>query len=296
MKKTVTAADVNEAIKKRSQVSEIWRRYRKNRVAMAGLIVFLIFCLIAVFADVIVPYDLAITQQKDARLVAPCAEHWFGTDNSGRDMFARVVHGSRYSITFAIVISLVSLLISSILGGVAGYYGGWVDNLIMRILDIFMSIPSLMLALCIVAALGANMVNLLIAMTIGQIPGTVRLVRSSIMSVSESDYIEAARCHGASDMRIIAKYIIPNAMGPIIVNTTVNASRLIITCASMSFLGLGIQPPAPEWGNLLATAREYMRIAPWLLYIPGAALVIIGVAINLIGDGLRDALDPKIRD
>lgn len=279
-----------------SQAWEVWRRFKKNKIAMAGLIIFLLLCLVAIFADVITPYSAAITQIKGASLEKPSLEHLFGTDNLARDMFARVVHGSRYSISLAIVISLVSLLISSILGGISGYYGGTLDNIIMRLLDVLMCIPSLMLALCIVAALGANLVNLLIAMTIGQIPGTVRLVRSAIMGVSGADYIEAARCHGASDFRIIVKYIIPNALGPIIVDTTVNASRLIITCASMSFLGLGIQPPAPEWGNLLAGAREYMRIAPWLLYIPGIALVITALSINLVGDGLRDALDPKIRD
>ena len=289
----------SEQTKKRrgnSQIWEVWRRFKKNKIAMAGLIIFLILCMVAIFADAITPYSAAITQIKGASLQKPSMEHLFGTDNLGRDMFARVIHGSRYSISLAIIISLVSLLISSILGGISGYYGGTLDNIIMRLLDGLMCIPSLMLALCIVAALGANLVNLLIAMTIGQIPGTVRLVRSAIMSVSGADYIEAARCHGASDLRIIVKYIIPNALGPIIVDTTVNASRLIITCASMSFLGLGIQPPAPEWGNLLAGAREYMRIAPWLLYIPGIALVITALSINLIGDGLRDALDPKIRD
>ena len=276
----------SEQTKKRrgnSQIWEVWRRFKKNKIAMAGLIIFLILCMVAIFADAITPYSAAITQIKGASLQKPSMEHLFGTDNLGRDMFARVIHGSRYSISLAIIISLVSLLISSILGGISGYYGGTLDNIIMRLLDVLMCIPSLMLALCIVAALGANLVNLLIAMTIGQIPGTVRLVRSAIMSVSGADYIEAARCHGASDLRII-------------VDTTVNASRLIITCASMSFLGLGIQPPAPEWGNLLAGAREYMRIAPWLLYIPGIALVITALSINLIGDGLRDALDPKIRD
>lgn len=295
MKKIAYSEQMNKQ-RGNSQLWEVWRRFKKNKIAMAGLIIFLLLCLVAIFADVITPYSAAITQIKGASLQKPSMEHLFGTDNLGRDMFARVIHGSRYSISLAIVISLVSLLISSILGGISGYYGGTLDNIIMRLLDVLMCIPSLMLALCIVAALGANLVNLLIAMTIGQIPGTVRLVRSAIMGVSGSDYIEAARCHGASDLRIIAKYIIPNALGPIIVDTTVNASRLIITCASMSFLGLGIQPPAPEWGNLLAGAREYMRIAPWLLYIPGIALVITALSINLIGDGLRDALDPKIRD
>ena len=294
--KHVSNSSAPKKRRENSQAREVWRRFRKNKIAMAGLIVFLLLCVVAILADVIVPYSAAIDQIKGASLEKPSMEHLFGTDNLARDMFARVIHGSRYSIAMAIIISLVSLFISSILGGISGYYGGTLDNIIMRLLDILMCIPSLMLALCIVGALGTNLVNLLIAMTIGQIPGTVRLVRSAIMGVSGADYIEAARCHGASDLRIIVKYIIPNAMGPIIVDTTVNASRLIITCASMSFLGLGIQPPAPEWGNLLAGAREYMRIAPWLLYIPGAALVITALSINLVGDGLRDALDPKIRD
>lgn len=294
--KHVSNSSAPKKRRENSQAREVWRRFRKNKIAMAGLIVFLLLCVVAILADVIVPYSAAIDQIKGASLEKPSMEHLFGTDNLARDMFARIIHGSRYSIAMAIIISLVSLFISSILGGISGYYGGTLDNIIMRLLDILMCIPSLMLALCIVGALGTNLVNLLIAMTIGQIPGTVRLVRSAIMGVSGADYIEAARCHGASDLRIIVKYIIPNAMGPIIVDTTVNASRLIITCASMSFLGLGIQPPAPEWGNLLAGAREYMRIAPWLLYIPGAALVITALSINLVGDGLRDALDPKIRD
>ena len=294
--KHVSNSSAPKKRRENSQAREVWRRFRKNKIAMAGLIVFLLLCVVAVLADVTVRYSAAIDQIKGASLEKPSMEHLFGTDNLARDMFARIIHGSRYSIAMAIIISLVSLFISSILGGISGYYGGTLDNIIMRLLDILMCIPSLMLALCIVGALGTNLVNLLIAMTIGQIPGTVRLVRSAIMGVSGADYIEAARCHGASDLRIIVKYIIPNAMGPIIVDTTVNASRLIITCASMSFLGLGIQPPAPEWGNLLAGAREYMRIAPWLLYIPGAALVITALSINLVGDGLRDALDPKIRD
>ena len=294
--KHVSNSSAPKKRRENSQAREVWRRFRKNKIAMAGLIVFLLLCVVAILADVIVPYSAAIDQIKGASLEKPSMEHLFGTDNLARDMFARIIHGSRYSIAMAIIISLVSLFISSILGGISGYYGGTLDNIIMRLLDILMCIPSLMLALCIVGALGTNLVNLLIAMTIGQIPGTVRLVRSAIMCVSGAEYIEAARCHGASDLRIIVKYIIPNAMGPIIVDTTVNASRLIITCASMSFLGLGIQPPAPEWGNLLAGAREYMRIAPWLLYIPGAALVITALSINLVGDGLRDALDPKIRD
>ena len=279
-----------------SQTLEIMRRFRKNRSAMIGLTIFLVICLLAIFADVITQYSNATTQVKDARLLAPCAEHIFGTDHLGRDMFARVLHGSRYSISFAIAVSACSLLFSVVLGGVAGYYGGAIDNVVMRVLDVIMCIPGDLLALCIVAAFGTNLGNLLIALIIGQVPATTRIVRATIMGVSSADYIEAAQCHGASDARIIAKYIVPNAMGPIIVNATVNASRIIISVSSLSFLGLGVQPPAPEWGNLLAGAREYMRICPWLVYFPGLALVITSLAINMMGDGLRDALDPKIRD
>ena len=279
-----------------SQTKEIIRRFKKNRSAMVGLAVFLIICLIAIFADVITPYSNAIDQIKGARLEAPSSEHWFGTDHLARDMFARVIHGSRYSVVFALVVSACALVISVVLGGVAGYYGGWIDNLIMRILDIFMCIPGDLLALCIVAAFGSSLPNLLVALIIGRVPATVRIVRATILGISSADYIEAAQCHGAKDARIIAKYIIPNAMGPIIVDATVNASRIIISVASLSFLGLGIQAPAPEWGNLLASAREYMRTCPWLVYLPGLALVITSLSINMVGDGLRDALDPKIRD
>ncbi len=286
----------NKAVKGNSQTREIWRRFRKNRAAMLGLTVFIIICLMAIFADFITPYSNAITQVKDARLLAPSAEHIFGTDHLGRDMFARVLHGARYSIAFALAVSACALVISVILGGIAGYYGGATDNIIMRALDVIMCIPGDLLALCIVAAFGTNLTNLLLALIIGRIPASSRIVRATIMGVSSSDYIEAAQCHGARDSRIIAKYIVPNAIGPIIVDATVNASRIIISVSSLSFLGLGIQPPAPEWGNLLAGAREYMRICPWLVYFPGLALVITSLVINMVGDGLRDALDPKLRD
>lgn len=293
MAKVKAAAGAEKGV---SQNLEIMRRFRKNRSAMIGLSIFLLICLLAVLADVIVPYSEAITQVKGARLLPPSAEHLFGTDNLGRDMFARVIHGARYSIAFALAVSACSLVISVVLGGIAGYYGGATDNVVMRALDVIMCIPGDLLALCIVAAFSTNLGNLLIALIVGQVPATVRIVRATIMGVSSADYIEAAQCHGAGDARIIARYIVPNAMGPVIVNATVNASRIIISVSSLSFLGLGIQPPAPEWGNLLAGAREFMRICPWLVYFPGLALVITSLSINMVGDGLRDALDPKIRD
>ena len=184
-----------------SQTLEIMRRFRKNRSAMIGLTIFLVICLLAIFADVITPYSNATTQVKDARLLAPCAEHIFGTDHLGRDMFARVLHGSRYSISFAIAVSACSLLFSVVLGGVAGYYGGAIDNVVMRVLDVIMCIPGDLLALCIVAAFGTNLGNLLIALIIGQVPATTRIVRATIMGVSSADYIEAAPCCACRSLR-----------------------------------------------------------------------------------------------
>ena len=290
------AAGNSGKLKKVNQVSEIWKSFKKNKAAMIGLVIFACIILVAVFADVIVPYSRAIETNRSDLLSPPSAQYIFGTDLQGRDYFARIIHGSRASIVVAIVVSLVSLVISSILGGIAGYYGGRTDNIIMRILDVFMCIPSIMMALAVVAALGSNLVNLCIALTISSIPGNVRLIRSTIISVSDQDYIEAARCYGTSDARIIAKYIIPNAIGPIIVNTTIGMANMILSAASLSFLGMGVQPPTPEWGSMLSAGKDYMQTQPWLIYIPGICIVLTALSVNLIGDGLRDALDPKIRN
>lgn len=279
-----------------NQTKEIWRCFKKNKAAMIGLAIFIFIILVVIFADLITPYSRAIETNRSDLLAPPSAKYIFGTDLQGRDYFARIVHGSRASISVALVVSLLSLLISSVLGGIAGYYGGRTDNVIMRILDVFMCIPQIMMALALVAALGSNLINLCIALTISSIPGNVRLIRSTIISVSDQDYIEAARCYGTSDARIIAKYIIPNAIGPIIVNTTIGMANMILGAASLSFLGLGVQPPTPEWGSMLSAGKEYMQTQPRLIYIPGICIVLTALSVNLIGDGLRDALDPKIRN
>lgn len=281
--------------KKNSQLREIWRCFKKNRAAMIGLVVFALIIFVAIFADLIVPYEKAIATNRKDLLTAPCSQFIFGTDDLGRDYFARIIHGSRASISVAIVVSAASLIISSILGGIADYYGGRVDNIMMRILDIFMCIPQILLALAVVAALGSTLTNLCIALTISSIPGNVRLIRSTIINVSENDYIEAARSYGAGDARIILKYIIPNAIGPIIVNTTIGMANMILSAASLSFLGMGVQPPTPEWGSMLSAAKSYLSTQPWLIYIPGVCIVLTALSVNLIGDGLRDALDPKVR-
>ena len=282
--------------KKNSQAKEIWRRFRKSKTAMLGLVLLIFVVGIAVFADVIVPYENAIAQDIPNRLQGPSEAHWFGTDEAGRDLFARIVHGSRYSLAIGIITTIVSMIIGGLLGAVAAYYGGWVDNVIMRITDVIMTVPPILLSLAVVAALGANLRNLLIAITVSCVPGIIRMVRSVVLGVVEEDYIEAARSYGTSDMRIILKYVIPNALGPIIVTATMNVATMILSASGLSFLGMGVQPPAPEWGALLSDAETYMFSAPHLLYIPGLFIVIAALSFNLAGDGLRDALDPKLKD
>lgn len=285
----------NRKSKKTSQAKEIWRRFRKSKTAMLGLCLLIFVLCIAIFADVITPYESAIAQSAN-RLDSPSTAHIFGTDELGRDLFARIVHGSRYSLLIGISTSVLALVIGGLLGAVAAYYGGWVDNIIMRLTDVVMTVPPILLSLAVVAALGGSLRNLLIAITISCVPSMLRLVRSVVLGVVDEDYIEAARSYGASDMRIILKYVIPNALGPIIVTTTMNVANMILSAAGLSFLSLGVQPPAPEWGALLSDAKTYMFTAPHLLYIPGIFIVIAALSFNLAGDGLRDALDPKLKD
>ena len=286
---------MNEKSKKTNQMKEIWRRFRKSKTAMLGLCLLIFVLCIAIFADVITPYENAISQSAN-RLDGPSAAHIFGTDELGRDLFARIVHGSRYSLLIGVSTSVLALVIGGLLGAIAAYYGGWVDNIIMRLTDVVMTVPPILLSLAVVAALGGSLRNLLIAITISCVPSMLRLVRSVVLGVVDEDYIEAARSYGASDMRIILKYVIPNALGPIIVTTTMNVANMILSAAGLSFLSLGVQPPAPEWGALLSDAKTYMFTAPHLLYIPGIFIVIAALSFNLAGDGLRDALDPKLKD
>ena len=285
----------NRKSKKTNQMKEIWRRFRKSKTAMLGLCLLIFVLSIAIFADVITPYENAISQSAD-RLDSPSAAHIFGTDELGRDLFARIVHGSRYSLLIGVSTSVLALVIGGLLGAIAAYYGGWVDNIIMRLTDVVMTVPPILLSLAVVAALGGSLRNLLIAITISCVPSMLRLVRSVVLGVVDEDYIEAARSYGASDMRIILKYVIPNALGPIIVTTTMNVANMILSAAGLSFLSLGVQPPAPEWGALLSDAKTYMFTARHLLYIPGIFIVIAALSFNLAGDGLRDALDPKLKD
>lgn len=276
---------------------QMWKRLRRNKLAVFGLITFSMILLMAIFADFIVDFDTQVIKQNAAiRLSAPSADHWFGTDHFGRDIFARVVYGARSSLTIGIVVTLVCLVVGGFIGSVAAYYGGRFDAIVMRIMDTIMSIPPILLALAVVAALGQNLTNLIIAMIVAQVSSFTRIVRSSIMSVVGFEYVEAAKACGTKDSRIILKHIIPNAIGPIIVQSTMSIARTIITAAGLSFIGMGIQPPFPEWGSMLAEGKQYMRYTPYLVMFPGGFIVLTALSLNVLGDGLRDALDPKLKN
>ena len=282
--------------KRRGKFKEFWRRLRKNKSAIVGLILlsFILFC--AIFANVLCEEQDAYTQNAEIRLHVPSAEHIFGTDAYGRDVFARVIFGTRISLSIGVAAAVLSLLTGGTLGAVTAYYGGKFDDIVMRIMDMIMSIPATMLALCIVAALGGNAVTLFLAMAISSMPEFCRLSRSAMLSIVNMEYVEAAKAYGSNNRRIIFREVLPNAMSPIIVQTTQSVASKILTAASLSFIGMGVQAPQPEWGAMLSEAREFMRQSPDLVIFTGLFIIITALSFNLFGDGLRDALDPKLKD
>lgn len=282
--------------KKRSQSADVWKRLRRSKTAVLGIILIAMFLGMAVFAPLIADYEQdALKLNVKERLQGPSENHLFGTDEFGRDIFARVVYGTRISLFVGIISVSIALSIGGFLGAVAGYYGGRIDNVIMRILDVILAIPTILLAITIVAALGASMLNLMVAVGISNIPGFARIVRASVLSVKDQEYIEAARAIGAKDYIIILKHVLPNSMAPIIVYATLKVATAIMATASLSFIGLGVQPPTPEWGSMLAGGRTYIRDQMYIVLYPGLAIVLTVLSLNLIGDGLRDALDPKLK-
>ncbi len=281
--------------KKKSQILVIWKRLKRNRLAVFGLFILLVLVLLAIFADVISPYPYDL-QNYSALLQTPSWQHPFGTDQFGRDILSRVIHGARVSLLVGFVSLASGAIVGCLLGVIAGYFGGFVDTFIMRSVDILMSIPDLVLAISIATTLGPGLVNAMIAVGISSIPGFCRIVKGSTMTVVGQDYVEAARAIGASNTRIIKKYIFPNILSPIIVRATLGIGVSIIMAAALSFLGLGIQPPTPEWGNMLSSSRTEMRNFPHLVIFPGLAIMLTVLGFNLFGDGLRDALDPKLKN
>lgn len=285
-----------EKTKKRSMAAEIWQRLLRNKMAMLGLFILIVLALAAIFADVIADYDtMVVAQNISERLQGPSAAHWFGTDEFGRDIFARIIHGSRVSLTVGLISVSVSLIIGGSLGAFAGFYGGRVDNVIMRIMDIFLAVPSILLAITIVAALGTNLVNVMLAIGVSGIPTFARIVRAAVMGVKDQEFVESARAIGAGSVTIIFREILPNCMAPIIVQSTLSVASAILSTASLSFIGLGVQPPDPEWGAMLSSGRNFLRDAVHITLFPGLAIIITILALNLLGDGLRDALDPRLK-
>ncbi len=283
--------------KKRSQLGSVCRRFAKSRTAMFGLILLIILILIAIFCGFFLDYEGEVIKQNvRERLQFPSWQHPFGTDQFGRDVLCRVIWGTRISLSASLVIIAIATLFGALFGALAAYYGGMVDNVIMRVMDIFYALPFNLLAICIVASLGNGMLNLGAACVVGVIPGFTRVFRSAIMPIRNQEYIEAARACGTRDLRILTRHILPNAMGPIIVQATLNLAITILAIAGLSYIGLGVEAPAPEWGTMLSDGREYMRNYPYLVIFPGLAIMISAMALNLIGDGLRDALDPKLKN
>lgn len=297
MKTEQTTQTVTQTYKKRSQVSAVWHRLKKNKLAMLGLFILCILIGLAIFADFIADYDTVVVGlDMSQRLLTPSLEHIFGTDQFGRDVFARIIHGGRLSLSLSIISMSVAVAIGACIGAVAGYYGGRVDDVLMRLMDILLAIPPMLMSISIVAALGQSMINLLIALAIAYIPVFARVIRSTILSIKGQEFVEAARACGTSNARIILRHIIPNAIGPIIVEATLTMGAAILVISSLSFMGLGIEPPAPEWGTMLYEGREVIRSSPYLVIFPGIAIALSVMSLNLLGDGLRDALDPRLKN
>lgn len=275
---------------------ELWKTFKKNKIALVGFFILLTILFLAIFANEISNYEtVAIKQNLKECLNPPSIKHIMGTDELGRDIFSRIIHGARISLKVGLLSISIAVITGGFLGAISGYYMGKVDNIIMRIMDIFLAIPSILLAIAIVTALGPDVKNLILAISLSSTAGYARIVRASVLSIKDQEFIEAARAIGAGDSRIIFKHIIPNALAPIIVQGTLGVAGAILATAALSFIGLGVQPPAPEWGAMLSSGRQYWRYAWWMATFPGLAIMITILALNLVGDGLRDALDPRLK-
>ncbi|MDF2231741.1 ABC transporter permease subunit [Albimonas sp. CAU 1670] len=291
---------VSAAQKRPGQLAEFWRYFKENRGAVIGLWVFAAFVLVAALADVIAPHD-PILQYRDHLLQPPfwmeggSLEFPLGTDAVGRDMLSRLLHGARFSFYVGVVVVVVAASGGIVIGLLAGFAPRWVDTLIMRVMDIILAFPSLLLALVLVAILGPSLTNAMIAIAIVLQPHYVRLTRASALSERSKDYVTAARVAGASKARLMFITVLPNCLSPIIVQAALSFSTAILDAAALGFLGMGAQPPTPEWGTMLAEAREFILRAWWVVTFPGLAILVTVLAINLMGDGLRDALDPKLK-
>jgi peptide/nickel transport system permease protein len=269
-----------------------WLRFSENPMAVIGLAIIVFVCLVALFAPIIAP-ESPTHQELELRLTAPSFDHWFGMDELGRDEFTRIVHGSRITLMIVLLVALIAAPVGLIVGTVSGYFGGWVDTILMRVTDVFLSFPGLVLALAFVAALGPGIENAIIAVSLTAWPPIARLARAETLTVRNTDYINAVRIQGAGHWRIIIKHIAPMCLSSVVVRITLNMAGIILTAAGLGFLGLGAQPPSPEWGAMLSSGRIYMFESWWITAFPGLAILVVGLGFNLFGDGLRDVLDPR---
>ena len=291
--KTLSNAPV--IAKKRSQLGMIWHQLLKNKLAVCGLIIILGIILASILVSIFVDHDTIIVHDLKNKCLPPSLQHPCGTDSYGRDLLLRLIYGARTSLFIGFSSVLGAMILGGAIGALSGFYGGKFDIIVMRFIDMLMSIPSTLFAICVVSALGQGVVNLLLAIMISLIPQFARIVRSSVLTIKNGEFIEAARCGGTSTARIIVRHILPNAMGPIIVQATLALGGVILTAASLSFIGLGVQPPEPEWGAILTEGQEYLREYPNLVIFPGLNIMLAVLACNFLGDGLRDALDPKLK-
>lgn len=274
---------------------EMWFRLSKNKLAVLGLIVLIALILMAIFADYVAPFSYR-EQNLLNRFATPNTTHWFGTDNFGRDIFSRVVYGARVSLRVGLISVGIALFVGGTIGAIAGYKGGLADTLFMRFMDIMLAIPGMLLAIAIVSSLGGGLTNVMIAVGIGSIPQYARIVRASVISLKDQQFVEAARAVGSKNSTIIFKHLLPNTLAPVIVQSTLGVASAILAAAALGFLGLGLEPPRPEWGAMLNDGRHYLRDYPHMTTFPGLAIMVTILSLNLLGDGLRDALDPKLKD
>jgi len=286
---------VTDRKRKEGQFSQVVHRLRRNKVAMLGLVVLLVLIVAAILSPWITPYDY--TKMDMTKMYAtPSWDHIFGCDELGRDIFSRVLFGARASLSLGLLATLLATVIGMILGSLVGYFGGWVDTIIMRFLDILQAIPGMLLSIAVSAALGSGFGNTIIALSIGGVPMTVRLLRGSILTVRKQEYIEAAEKINCSKLRIITSHILPNSIAPLIVSVTMGIGNTILAAAGLSYIGLGVQPPTPEWGAMLSAGKSVITRYPHLCIFPGLCIMVVVLCFNMLGDGLRDAMDPKLKN
>ena len=295
-----TPATVTAGAMRRAMLKEFWYYFSQNKGAVIGLYVFAIIAIIAIFAPVFAPHSPSL-QNREALLMPPFWQdggqltYLLGTDAVGRDVLSRLIYGARYSLFIGLVVVTLSVSVGVLIGLIAGFFRGWIDTAIMRVMDVILAFPSLLLALVLVAILGPGLMNAMIAIALILQPHFVRLTRAAVLSEREREYVVSARVAGASRLRLMFVTILPNCLAPLIVQATLSFSSAILDAAALGFLGMGAQPPTPEWGTMLAEAREFILRAWWVVTFPGLAILITVLAINLVGDGLRDALDPKLK-